>query len=663
VAADQAGNTTFAAATQVTQSVTIAKAAQTITFGAQAAQTYAPAGTFSLNPVATGGASGVAIVYSSITTGVCTVVGTTVTIVSVGTCTIAADQASNTNYNAAAQATQNITINQATQTITFNTVTSVLPGAAAITLNATGGASGNPVTFASQTTGICTTTGTNGATLSFVANATGMCTVRASQAGNANYNAAADVNRSITVAAAPAQAVPSTTSVSVSSGIVFGDVATITATVAGTNPTGTVSFTLAGSEDSTEVCAGVTLVAGGATCTVAAGSVNAGRYTVTARYSGNTNNGSSSGTAVMEVTRRPTSASISVSPTTVVAGRPVTITVLVMGARAGGTVAFIRSGEFISTCASVPLRALNLTPSGSSTISGAFTAACTIPFAAAGSSTVAAAYSGDTNNTPSQASTTVQVSAANAPTIQNTQDLSNMWWAGPAENGWGIAILQRGSVQFNALYVYDAQGRAQWFVQPGTTYDAATRTYRGNLYQPTGSPFAAYNASGFVPGAPIGFMTQTVSADGSTITLNYTINGVSGTKILVPQSFSDTGSAPPLPVGDLWWGGTADPRENGWGINISQQGNGLFTTWYTYAPDGKTTWFVMPSGSWTGLTYSGDLYSTTGSPWLGATYDPTRLNVTKVGTMTFTFTDANNATVTYTVNGVTQTKVINRQPF
>jgi hypothetical protein len=34
-----------------------------------------------------------------------------------------------------------------------------------------------------------------------------------------------------------------------------------------------------------------------------------------------------------------------------------------------------------------------------------------------------------------------------------------------------------------------------------------------------------------------------------------------------------------------------------------------------------------------------------------------------VGTLSVTFTDANNATMTYTVNGVTQTKAIARLAF
>ena len=72
---------------------------------------------------ATGGASGNAVTFTSTTPTVCTVSGTncnTITGVAAGTCTIAADQAGNANYVAAAQVTQSITVSQDTsQTLSF----------------------------------------------------------------------------------------------------------------------------------------------------------------------------------------------------------------------------------------------------------------------------------------------------------------------------------------------------------------------------------------------------------------------------------------------------------------------------------------------------------------------------------------------------------------
>ena len=168
---------------------------QSINFGQQASVNVGGTGTLS----ATGGASGNPIVFASLTTSVCTVSGSTVTGVSVGLCTVTANQAGNAFYNAAPQATQNVSINPAgsllSQTISFGAVPRVLVGGTG-TLSATGGASGNPVTFSSQTTGICTV---NGSTVTGVA--VGTCTIAANQAGNANYSSAVQVTESFNVTA------------------------------------------------------------------------------------------------------------------------------------------------------------------------------------------------------------------------------------------------------------------------------------------------------------------------------------------------------------------------------------------------------------------------------------------------------------------------------
>ena len=108
-----------------------------------------------------------------------------------------------------------------------------------------------------------------------------------------------------------------------------------------------------------------------------------------------------------------------------------------------------------------------------------------------------------------------------------------------------------------------------------------------------------------------------------------------------------------------------------WGILRPLAGI-LFAAWYTYAPDGKATWYVMTDGSWSGNTYTGSFFSTTSSAWLGATYDPKQLKFVppdgKTGTLTLNFSDANNATMTYAFTsgpfaGTTQSKPIVRQPY
>ena len=110
----------------------------------------------------------------------------------------------------------------------------------------------------------------------------------------------------------------------------------------------------------------------------------------------------------------------------------------------------------------------------------------------------------------------------------------------------------------------------------------------------------------------------------------------------------------------MWWGGVA---QNGWGIGLLQQEASLFTVWYTYDSGGKPTWFVMPNGAWSDVnTFSGRLYKTSGSPWLGQAYDPSRLVVTDVGSLTWRFT-LGGATLGYTVGTNAGTMDLVRQPF
>ncbi|MEQ1517086.1 MAG: putative Ig domain-containing protein [Usitatibacteraceae bacterium] len=91
--------------------IVVAKAPQTITFGAQTSpRAFSVGGSFAIAPLATGGASGNSLAYSATTPGVCAVVGTTVNIVSAGLCTLAVNQAGNANYSDAVQVTQNVSI-------------------------------------------------------------------------------------------------------------------------------------------------------------------------------------------------------------------------------------------------------------------------------------------------------------------------------------------------------------------------------------------------------------------------------------------------------------------------------------------------------------------------------------------------------------------------
>ena len=82
---------------------------------------------------------------------------------------------------------------------------------------------------------------------------------------------------------------------------------------------------------------------------------------------------------------------------------------------------------------------------------------------------------------------------------------------------------------------------------------------------------------------------------------------------------------------------------------------------YTYDASGKGMWLVTTNPKTAPNTYSGDLFRTTGSVF--SAYDASKFVANKVGTSTFTFSDAGNGVFSYTVNGVTQSKPIMREVF
>jgi hypothetical protein len=114
-------------------------------------------------------------------------------------------------------------------------------------------------------------------------------------------------------------------------------------------------------------------------------------------------------------------------------------------------------------------------------------------------------------------------------------------------------------------------------------------------------------------------------------------------------------------VQGLWW---KDASESGWGVNLTQQGDVLFATWFTYDEQGQGMWLVMSNGERVGdNSYSGTLYRTRGPAFNSVPFESTKVAASAVGSASFSFTDANNGLFRYTVNGVSGTKAITRQVF
>jgi hypothetical protein len=128
-----------------------------------------------------------------------------------------------------------------------------------------------------------------------------------------------------------------------------------------------------------------------------------------------------------------------------------------------------------------------------------------------------------------------------------------------------------------------------------------------------------------------------------------------------PDWLSPPPPGPTTDFTDLWWGGD---NQSGWGFNIIQHAtNQVFGVMYTYDSTHRPLWFVLPGGSWTDTNvFEGSWYRVTGPAYNGP-FDSKKVDVVQVGTVRLTFTDSSHGTLQFTVNGVTVSHDITRQPF
>jgi hypothetical protein len=116
-----------------------------------------------------------------------------------------------------------------------------------------------------------------------------------------------------------------------------------------------------------------------------------------------------------------------------------------------------------------------------------------------------------------------------------TTDQSDLYYVAE-ESGWGIQLVQRGSVIFATLFVYDQNGNPTWYT--ATMAYTANLTWTGTLYTTTnGTYFGSPWNPATLTVTPVGTMTwsaQTVD----TGTLTYVVNGVPVTKNVIRQALA-----------------------------------------------------------------------------------------------------------------------------
>jgi hypothetical protein len=178
---------------------------QTITFTSAPPAHAVHGGSYT--PAASGGGSGNPVVFSidpASSAGACALAGGTVSFTGVGTCVVDANQAGGAGYQAAPQVQQTLQVAKASQTITFTSAPPAHPvHGGSYTPAASGGGSGNPVVFSIDPASAAGACSLNSARTTVSFTGAGKCLIDANQAGNADYDPAAQKQQSSIVVNRP----------------------------------------------------------------------------------------------------------------------------------------------------------------------------------------------------------------------------------------------------------------------------------------------------------------------------------------------------------------------------------------------------------------------------------------------------------------------------
>jgi hypothetical protein len=115
-------------------------------------------------------------------------------------------------------------------------------------------------------------------------------------------------------------------------------------------------------------------------------------------------------------------------------------------------------------------------------------------------------------------------------------------------------------------------------------------------------------------------------------------------------------------VTEMWW----NPQESGWGVNVAEQSDTVFLTFFVYDAAQNPIWYTSDAyrTDKSLFVWKGNLYATNG-PWFGGPYSSANVRIRPAGTVTFAVAsdDLNKATLTYTVDAITVSKPIERQTW
>lgn len=159
-----------------------------------------------------------------------------------------------------------------------------------------------------------------------------------------------------------------------------------------------------------------------------------------------------------------------------------------------------------------------------------------------------------------------------ARAVSTSTDYSGLWW-NASESGWGMNVMQQEQIIFITLFIYGPSGAPTWYSATATfasANGAGDRSYTGDLYATTGTPFST---TPFNPAATtaqkVGTIVFVGKADG-TATVQYTAGSATVNKAVVRQTWAQPNftlntATPYEGVGSGATTGCANPSDNGSG--------------------------------------------------------------------------------------------------
>lgn len=232
--------------------------------------------------------------------------------------------------------------------------------------------------------------------------------------------------------------------------------------------------------------------------------------------------------------------------------------------------------------------------------------------------------------------------------------LSGLWW-NELESGWGVTLTQQFDIIFVTLFTYDSNGTPTWYVASNCRVWADGCT--GELYKISGGTIISSDwNSPSLSVDTVGSISFTFTDD-DTGTLDVTIDGVSGSKMITRQMWSTL--SPGAPMTALWW----NELESGWGMTLTQQTNIAFATIFTYDTNGFPTWYIASNCAEADSTCNGELYSVTGGAPLTESWNADNLEVTPVGNIEVAVLSSNSATMSFDIDSILGLKSITQQIF